>query len=346
MTSIKEWIGNSYNNSKEKKKLSFNSCLFLTGYSGIGKTYFINKTAKELDLFIININSNNCGSSNQLTDLLTKAFVSSLIQILTNNTQKKIIIIDDFDILMAIDNTINLALFNFINNNSNKLNHIPIICIINNDLVKKIGEIKKKCTILPIPNLNEYDIHKILINYNPTITFNKTLKIITETDYNISKSIKIITDTKYNDIDDIIIIDDLYGHLFNRNKFKLIVLKEQWIIPLNFHENLINEIINNRKGLKKNKEEFYKKFIKNFCYFDVLMHNNNEIGIEFFISIISGLYEFQMKKKKESLNNNFTKMLSYLSLQKKNNKNSYKSVFPLNQIGNYHLSIVGKKYKY
>lgn len=341
--SIKDWIYLSYINNK---KLSFNSCVFISGYSGTGKTFFINKIANELDLFIININSTNCSSSIQLNDLLTKAFISSLIQILTNNTQKKIIIIDDFDILMAIDNTINISLFNFINNNNNKLNHIPIICIINTDLIKKIGEIKKKCKIFQIPNLNEYDIHKILITYDNQITFDKTLKIITETNYNISKAIKITKNTQFNDNDDLIIINDLYGDIFNRNKFKLIITKEQWIIPLNFHENLINEIISNRKGTKKIKEDFYKKFIKNFCYFDLIMHHNNDLGIEFFISTISGLYDFQLKKKKEILNNNFTKMLSYLSLQKKNNKNSYKSVFPLNQIGNYHLGIVNKKYNY
>lgn len=339
---IKEWISYSYDN----KKLTFNSCLFITGYSGIGKTYTINKIANELDLFIININSNNCSSSNQLGDLLHKAFVSSLIQILTNNNQKKIIIIDDFDILMAIDNTINLILYNFINNNSNKLNHIPIICIINIDLIKKIGEIKKKCKIIEIPKLDEYEFHKILLTYNNKITFKETLKIIVETDYNLSVAIKKANYTEFNKKDDVIIVDDLYGSMFNRNKFKLIILKDQWIIPLNFHENLIGEIVNNRKGLRKQKEEFYKKFIKNFCYFDVLMHNNNEIGIEFFISIISGLYDFQLKKKKETQNNNFTKMLSYLSLQKKNNKNSYKSTFPLNQIGNYHISMVSKKFNY
>jgi len=339
---IKEWILSSFINSK----LSFNSCIFITGYSGVGKTYIINKIAKELNFFIININSHNCSSSIQFTDLLHKAFVSSLIQILTNNTQKKIIIIDDFDILMAIDNTINISLFNFINININKLNHIPIICIINTDLIKKIGEIKKKCNIIPIPNLDEYEFHKILLTYNNNINFQQTLKIINDTNYNLSKAIKIITYTEYNKIDDIININDLYSNIFDRDKFKLIILKEQWIIPLNFHENIISEIINNRKGIKKNKEDFYKKFIKNFCYFDVLMHNNNEIGIEFFISIISGLYEFQLKKKKESLNNNFTKMLSYLSLQKKNNKNSYKSTFPLNQIGNYHLSTINKKFLY
>jgi len=344
MDIIKNWIQNSYINNN---KLSFNSCLFISGYSGIGKSYSINKLAKELDLFIINIDSYNCSSSLQLNDFLLKSFISSLIQVITNNNQKKIIIIDDFDILMAIDNTININLYNFILNNTNKLKHIPIICIINNDLIKKMGEIKKKCQIIQMPNMNEYEIYNILKIYNNLITFDDTLRIIKDTNYNLSNAIKIVTNTNYNKLDDINTIDDLYGNDFNRNKFKNIILKEQWIIPLNFHENLIGELTNNRKGIKKIKELYYKDFIKNFCYFDVFMFKNNEIGIDFFISIISDLYTFPIKKKKEQNNNNFTKMLSYLSLQKKNNKNSYnKSSFSLNQIGNYHLNCINKKFIY
>jgi len=339
---IKEWINTSYNYNK----LSFNSCIFISGYSGTGKSYLINNISKELDLFIVNINSTNCSSSLQLYDLLYKSYVSSLLQILTNNNQKKIIIIDDFDILMAFDNTINLTLFNFINNNTNKLKHIPIICIINIELVKKIGEIKKKCKIYQIPKLSEIEYFNILYSYNNNISFNESNDIIIKSEYNIATAIKIVKNINYNNTDELLIIDDLYGNNFNRNKFKEIILKEQWIIPLNFHENLISEILNNRKGNKKLKEDFYKKFIKNFCYFDVLMFNNNEIGIDIFISITYGLYDFSIKNKKEILNNNFTKMLSYLSLQKKNNKNSYKSNFSLNNIGNYHLSIVSKKFNY
>ena len=338
---ISDWIRDSFDNNK----LSFNSCLFITGNSGIGKSFSINKIARDLDLFIINIDSFNCASSAQLTDLLSKTFITSLIQILTNNNQQKIIIIDDFDILMAIDNTINLALFNFIQANINKLKHIPIIVISNNDLIKKIGEIKKKCKIIEMPIMDKDDIYKILLTYNSELSLNETTKIIEETDYNLAEAIKIVTKTNYNKNDNLIIIDDLYGNYFDRNNFRLIIQKEQWLIPLNFHENLITDLMSNRKGSKKEKEEFYKKFINNFCYFDIYMHNNNELGIDFFICSISGLFDFKLKKNNNK-NSNFTKMLSYLSLQKKNNKFSYKSSFPLNQIGNYHAIIVNKKFNY
>jgi hypothetical protein len=76
------------------------------------------------------------------------------------------------------------------------------------------------------------------------------------------------------------------------------------------------------------------------------MNKNNEIGIEFFICIIQGLFNIQNKKLKNSRLNNFTKMLSYLSLQKKTNKSNYNKSFPFQFIGNYHLTLISRKYIY
>jgi hypothetical protein len=339
MEEIKKWIIDSYLN----EKLSFNSCLFISGVSGSGKSYLINKIIKDMDLFLISINSNNCSSSTQLIDLLMKSFISSLIQILTNNTSKKIIIIDDFDVLNSLDNTINLALYNFILNNQ-KLKNIPIIIIINNEIIKKIGEIKKKCKIIEIKKLDEYEIFNILKNYKEDIEFGEALKIISETDYNINEAIKMINNLRFNDNDNFFDFNDIYLNNFNRNHLKKLLLKEQWIIPLNFHENLINEL-NNRKGKKKDKDEYYKKFIIDFCYFDLFMNKSNEISLDLFISIIRKLYDFPNKKDKIE-KQNFTKMLSYLSLQKKNNKNAFKSSFPFQQIGKYHSTIINRKFIY
>ena len=340
MEEIKKWIIDCYSSSK----LSFNSCLFISGISGSGKSYLINKIIKDLNLFQISIDSNNCSSSSQLLDLLIKSFNSSLIQILTNNNSNKIIVIDDFDVLNSIDNTINLSIYNFILNNIGKLKNIPIIIIINNEIIKKIGEIKKKCKIIEIQKLNEYEIYDILKNYKKDIELGKALKIIADTDYNINEAIKMINNLRFNHSDDFIDYNDIYISDFNRNNLKKLLLKEQWLIPLNFHENLINEL-NNRKGKKKDKEDYYKKFIIDFCYFDLFMNKSNEISLDLFICIIKKLYDFPSKKEKRD-KQNFTKMLSYLSLQKKNNKNAFKSSFPFQQIGKYHSTIINRKFIY
>ena len=343
MNEIKTWILDVFNSPK----LSFNSCLFISGISGCGKSYLVNKIAKQLELFIININSNNCSSANNLSDLLIKSFTSSLIQILTNNNSKKIIIIDDFEVLINLDNTINLSLYNFIVNNTDKLRNIPIIVIINNETIKKIGDIKKKCKIIEIKKIDEYDIYDILRSNNPELLFGDALKIIKESDYNINEALRILNNFKFNKKDDIINFNELYEINYNSSLIKKLLLKEPWIIPLNFHENLISELMNNRKGLRKDKEDFYKSFILNFCLFDIFMGKNPDISLDIFVLMIKRIYDFPLKKTKiDREKTNFTKMLSYLSLQKKNNKNAFKSSFPFSQIDNYHSNLSNRKFIY
>ena len=335
MDYIKEWI------LTPREKLSYNSCLFITGNSGIGKSYRINKLCNELDLFIININSYNCCSSKQLTDLLFKAFVSSLIQQLTHNIQNKIIIIDEFETLLSFDSTMNIHLLNFLTT-SHK--HIPIICIVSNNI--KLGEIKKQCILYELPSLNNIEIHNILLNYNSNINLIDSTNIAIKSNYNIKTCIQIITNTYYNNNDEIFDISELYANNFNRDNFKRIIYKDQWLIPLKFHENLINEL-NNRNCIKSLKYNFYKFFISNFCLFDIIMNKNNEIAIDYFISIIHSLFLLKNKNNKNHSMSNFTKLLSYLSLQKKNNKKIYKFLIPNNHFnGNYHLSVINRKFIY
>ena len=75
------------------------------------------------------------------------------------------------------------------------------------------------------------------------------------------------------------------------------------------------------------------------------MGKTNDISLDLFISIIRKLYDFPRKKENKE-KQNFTKMLSYLSLQKKNNKNAFKSSFPFQQIGKYHSTIINRKFIY
>jgi len=288
MDFIKNWI------LTPKAKLTTDSCLFIIGNSGIGKTFNINKLCNDLNLFIVNINSFNCCSSKQLLDLLNKAFTSSLIQQLTNNTQNKIIIIDEFETLLSFDSTMNIHLLNFLNTTHK---HIPIICIGSNNI--KLGEIKKICSFHEFSNLSIDEIHNILIKYKPAISYDKR-----------------------------------------------IIYKDQWLIPLKFHENLITEL-NTRNITKIQKNYYYKKFINNFCYFDIFMNKNNDIAIDYFISSINFLFLLTHKNNKNHSLTNFTKLLSYLSLQKKNNKKIYKLNIPTSQFcGNYHLSIINRKFIY
>ena len=110
---IKKWILSQLND-KTDKKLSLNNFIFVTGSSGIGKTHNIKEICNTLNLYVIYISTHNCGSSDELRDIMTKSITSSMIQVLTNDTKQKIIIIDEFESMMAIDKTINTTLLSIL----------------------------------------------------------------------------------------------------------------------------------------------------------------------------------------------------------------------------------------
>lgn len=337
---IREWVEKSIN-LPSSTKISFKSCLFIHGYSGIGKTYLIEKICKDLNLFVINFTLNNCSSSEEFNDLIIKSITSSFLQILTSNNNSKIIIIDNYDSILSIDRTINSALYNILNNE--KYKHITIICICNNELLKKLGNIKKKCLIIEYlpPNNDEY--LKILKCKFPNIDLSNINEIF-NINNNISQAIKIIENNdmsgKYAIIDKTYNLNFLYSVHYDNEIILKLLYSDTWLIPLRFHENLINEL-KNRSITINNKNEYYKNFIYNICYFDLFMNKNciNE-AINFFSCMIYQLSLCPIKKNKVSNIDNFTKLLSYLSLQKKNTKKAFTSIYPIYQISIYHINML------
>ena len=142
-------------------------------------------------------------------------------------------------------------------------------------------------------------------------------------------------------------INILYGNVFNRQQTKRILQKDPWMIPLKFHENLICNL-NNRNLSLKEYNEYYKCFMYIMCLYDYYMFKGNiELCVELFASKVYYLSQFKYKKAATTTTaniGNFTKMLSYLSLQKKNIKNNYNvRNRPLYQISNYHISLCNRK---
>jgi len=335
-------------------KISKDSCIIVTGKTGIGKTYSINKICSMTKNYeVININNNNCYNSAELYDIIFKSTTSSLIQQLTNNIKKKVIIIDNFDCIYMADKTINATLLKILIDN--KIKNIPIICLANEEIIKKIGDIKKICKIYNLNIPTKEDIYSYFSNMSISSSIKKLSKKNIDNLYEISKGnlSKLFSnidkiETLYNDeVDDDININILYSNSnnFNRNKVIRIINKEQWVIPLTFHENIILEL-NNRNISLKNKIEYYKQFIDIMCLYDYYMYkNNNEVCVSIFAYCIYYLSLFKYKKNASPNLGKFTKILTYLSLQKKNIKQNYKyNKFPLYQIQNYHINLCNRKF--
>jgi len=141
-------------------KISEKSCIFIAGISCIGKSYSIKTICKYLDYHVINIDSSNCYNSKQLYDIIDKGITSSLLQIITKASVKKVILIDNFDAILIGDRTINSTLLSILT--EKKYKNIPIICITNYEILKKIGDIKKVCKIYELEAPTDKEITKIL----------------------------------------------------------------------------------------------------------------------------------------------------------------------------------------
>jgi hypothetical protein len=330
-------------------KISPQSCIIVAGPTSIGKTHSINCISRYLNYEIIVIDNNNCYNSQFLKDIIYKSTSSSFIQILTNRFQKKVIIIDNFDSLFISDKTINLTLLKILL--ENKLKNIPIICISNNDIIKKIGDIKKVCKIYMLATPNNEEITAILQKHEYDAGNIKTCCI--NSNGNLDKLFRDIAnlnnDRLYSDnVEYASDINILYGDSFNRQQTKRIIIKDPWMIPLKFHENLIGNL-NNRNLSLDEYNEYYKSFMYIMCLYDYYMFKENiEFCVELFASKVYYLSLFKYKADAISISSsnigNFTKMLSYLSLQKKNIKNNYNvRNKPLYQISNYHISLCNRK---
>jgi len=333
---IREWIKTRIDSKADK--LTPNYLLFVSGNSGIGKTFSIKRICEDLNLHTIILTTSNCSSSAELEDNLIKNTSSSLIQVLIKDNKDKIIIVDEFESMMAIDRTMNSTLLNLLS--SNKLKKIPIICISSKDIVKKIGNIKKKCKIVELDNPTDDEIVALLQNKYPEQSVENLKEIVMKSYNNITQCIQKVENPLFgnnNGVDELLNINYLYGNAFDRKYITRILINDPWLTPLRFHENLISELQNRKTTIKK-KTEFYVYFINNLLYFDLLMHNNNiNVACDVFASCIHTLSIIPLKKQSVSNISGFTKILSYLSLQKKNLKKSYSASFPLYQISNYHI---------
>ena len=327
-------------------KISLKSCIIVAGSTCIGKTFSINKLCNYLNSEIISIDNSNCYTSLMLNDIIHKSTTSSLLQILTNNIRKKIIIIDNFDCMFMADKTINITLLKILTDN--KYKNIPIVCITNNDIIKKIGEIKKLCKIYNLLIPEKKDINDLLLNMGHN---HKRINTLWDnSNGNLEKlfsdAIKKKDEIIYSDIiEDNSDLNILYNNVFDRPRIQRIINKDIWMIPLKFHENIISDL-KKRKITLNESNEFYKNFIEIICLYDYYTFNNNsETCIGLLTSCVYLLSTYKYKKGTVSNIGNFTKILSYLSLQKKNIKYAYNSTnFPLYQISNYHINLCNRKF--
>lgn len=326
-------------------ELSAKSCIFVVGDACIGKTYSIKHICESLHLDIYEIDSYNCYDSAQLKDLIFKASTSALVQNLQNIEKKKVILIDNFDAIYSADKTVKTTLAKILSSNK-KCNNIPIICVCDYETYKRFGLFQIfEVFELEKPSINDMKILLKKLKIKPA----RIKQLLQNTDYNMIRIFESLNNK--NIMDCYSLCDPSYDMIFlydtrkfDRDAIISIVSTDLWQIPLRFHENLIVEL-NNRNISLHSKYQIYSQFIDYLCAYDFFIHKNNtETALDIFASSIYPIKTAKQKKSSVPSMERFTKLLSYLSLQKKHIKHTYNASFPFYQIGNYHTQMLDRKF--
>jgi len=335
-----QWIWNQVHDHIYKDytgPLSKDSCVFVLGSSSIGKTFKVNEICSGCS--ITYIHSHNCSNAKEFRDIFIKGTCTSLMNHITNTNSKRIILIDELETLMHMDRSIFTCLVDLIANKTLSIAHVPVICIGNASLDKKIAT-AFACKVYTCSAPCVEDIFLWLKQTYHHIPVSRLYEIAELCDGNLNRALHFLNDLQTVAADKSE-NDKAYefGCVFsdpNIHGIRSVFADDPWLQPLRFHENVPKDLAQ-RRGGNSEKELLYRHILSHMCNWDGFMtsHKDDEydIPIEYISHVALLIHKLKPKKTKDTENlSDFTKLFSNLSLQKKQERVTYasNSEFPWN----------------
>jgi hypothetical protein len=288
------YIKNILNNYElNKNNLLFKKGIYVYGDPGSGKTMFITNILKELNYDIIKYDAGDVRNKTVIDDITKHNMSDKNIMSIFNKKLKKIaIIMDEIDGMNNGDKGGINTLIKLIRPKKTKkqkteeMTMIPIVCIGNYKVDKKIKELIKVCNTIELNSPNETQMISILNNILPNIDETIKNKIIQYVQSDIRKlnsiynlylnkpelfSSNIIENIfqlkSYND-DTKKITSKLFNNYYNiENHNNLMNDNDRTSVGLLWHENIIDSI---EKLNKKESIPLYIKQLENICFSDYI----------------------------------------------------------------------------
>jgi len=350
----KKLINMLNNFEKHKKELIFSRGVYVYGGPGCGKSTFVKKILKKLNYDIVVYDAGDIRNKSVI-DNITKHKISdnNILAMFKKEKRKIAIIMDEIDGMNSGDKGGINTLIKLIRPKKTKkqkledITMVPIICIGNYHVDKKIKELIKVCEIIELkkPTYNQMqNISKLIF---PNIEENLKEKIIEfsqsdlrkiESAYNIYKNqqsilkceiIKNMLETKNYNEDTKMIVKKLLNNHYNINDHSNIMNDtDRTSIGLLFHENIIDTFHNFNKEDSIN---LYLKVLGNICFSDYIDRITFQKQIWVFnemSSLTKTMYnndifmKFKKEKKNFSIYNpesvRFTKVLTKYSTEYNN----------------------------
>ena len=283
------------NFEKNKKNLNIKRGIYIYGAPGSGKTYFVNKLLKELDYDIINYDAGDIRNKS-IIDTITDNNMTdiNILSLLTKKKKPIAIIMDEIDGMNNGDKGGINSLIKIIRPKKTRkqkleeVAYIPIICIGNYHIDKKINELIKVCNTFNFTSPSNQQIINIIKLIMPKIFSNSTqlnnILIYIQNDLRKLNSIHAIYKTNYNLLNSNIILNILKPKSFNNdakeitkkfinNRYSIhehnIIMNEtdRTVVGLLWHENVIDILnkINKKRGII-----LYISLLDNICSSDYI----------------------------------------------------------------------------
>ena len=274
---------------KQKHNITQKRGFYIYGDSGIGKTRFVESLLEKNDYFLIKFNAGDVRNKG-IIDNITKENMNdtSVIDMFHKRKRKIAIIMDEIDGMNSGDKGGINSLIKLIRPKKTKkqkeeiTTNIPVFCIGNGRIDKKMKELMKVCYIHKLDIPNNDSIGKIIKMHWPAISIQDSNTITNYVQNDLRKLNDLYETSKHCDIFN----NNTWNYLLNtkcyyedaKEQTKLILNNkisfhqhsntlnetDRTIISLLLHENIV-------EVLRKNNIEdieFYNKLLDNFCLGD------------------------------------------------------------------------------
>lgn len=294
--------------------------IVILGPSGIGKTYQVNMLANENGYDAYWIHSSNCTNSKELRDMVMKGMKTSLISNLAQTQAPKMVIIDELEVLLQVDRTMATTLSDLIS--EYKTSKAVLILIGNTSIEKKVGSLKGVLKVFQCSMPSDADMFLWCKERAPKgMKKTKIMEIADVANGNPRQALQLLA-TKQPCIFASARLEEA-----DKDVLRGKLLDDPWLYPLRYHENMIKEI-SRRKGTKCQKDERYQNVLRTLCEWDTMMSAGLEpiYAVESLCHAIhANILTIEHKKgaTNDPVSDDFTKVFSNLSLQKKQERNLY-----------------------
>lgn len=355
---IQRWIQEA-NSSKYGRSLAPSSMLIVIGGVGVGKTYGVTKMCEDQGKTIHMIDSNSIENFKDAKDKLVKwTSMNVATQFLASQRSEQVVIIDAVETLLTMDRSFLHSFQKLLETVS--IPYIPIILSVQTCEKKRVCEAFQGATVIELNTPNDTDVLLFLRKKSDgAISAELLSDIVDQACGNVSVALHMlemeqigkdqcIQNTQKNvsdNIDKISTLADVYMHNCSSAAY-YVFCEDPWLHPLRFHENLVNEW-SERKGIIAKKQKVYLSMMNEICTWDMMMShfkgNDLQIPTEFIAKSVYHLKQLERKKSAKPPTDEFTKMFSHLSLEKKNQVATYDSEYE--SLGSYYKSIIDQIYR-